>query len=116
VYLKNLGKREIHLAGYSFGTWVNTMGLENFGEVNCVVMVSPPVNFMDFSLINSDQRIRLVISGSNDEIAPPRMVKEMIPTWNTKAIFHEIPDADHFYFGKTEEIEKIIGDFIANQN
>lgn len=114
IHIKEMGKKEIHLAGYSFGAWVNAKGLKNFEEVNRVVMVSPPVNFVDFSVIKYDSRIGLVIAGSNDEIAPPSIIKKMISTWNPEALLREIPGADHFYLGKTAEIEKIIESFISN--
>jgi len=40
------------------------------------------------------------------------MLKEMLPAWNPDAKFKIIQGADHFYLGKTEEIEEIIQDFL----
>jgi len=75
-------------------------------------MVSPPVNFIDFSFLKYSEKIRLVIAGSEDDIAPPAMIKDMIPVWNPEAEFNIIKGADHFYWGKTGELEAIIGDLI----
>ena len=116
LHLKMMGKNEIHLAGYSFGAWVNAMGLEKFEEIKCMIMISPPVNFVDFSFTKSDSRIGLVIAGSEDEIAPPAVIKKMIRTWNPEAIFREIAGADHFYLGKTIEIVKAIDSFISKRS
>jgi alpha/beta superfamily hydrolase len=113
-YMKELGKSEIHLAGYSFGAWVNAMGLTRFKEASRLVMVSPPVNFMDFSFLKYDSRIKLVVAGSNDEIASPELIKNMISSWNPEAIYREIIGADHFYNGKTKDIEEIIDEFLSN--
>ena len=111
-YLSGLGKSSIHLAGYSFGAWVNALGLKVFDQVERVIMVSPPVNFIDFSFLDYNTRIQLVIAGSQDDIAPPGMIEEMLPTWNPEAQFKVINGADHFYLGKTQEIVSIIQSFL----
>jgi alpha/beta superfamily hydrolase len=111
-YLSDLGKTAIDLAGYSFGARVNAMGLDSYELVNRLVMVSPPVAFMDFSFLEYNSKIKLVISGENDDIAPPAKIKELIPTWNPEAEFSVIDGTDHFYSGGTTEVEEIIKDFL----
>lgn len=111
-YLSGLGNSSIDLAGYSFGAWVNALGIKGFDQVERVVMVSPPVNFIDFSFLDYNTRIQLVIAGSQDDIAPPGMIEEMLPIWNPEAQFKIIKGADHFYLGKTHEIVSIIQSFL----
>jgi len=111
-YLAQMGKTEIDLSGYSFGAWVNARCIENLSHVQRMIMISPPVNFMDFSFFRNCPRLRLVIAGSQDDIAQPPAIKQMLPEWNPKASLHVIPGADHFYWGKTSEIERIIGEWI----
>ena len=53
-----------------------------------------------------------MIAGSVDDIASPAMIKDMIPVWNSEAEFDIIQGADHFYWGKTGELEAMIGDMI----
>ena len=112
AYLCGLGKTSIDLAGYSFGAWVNAQCIESLTDVKRMIMVSPPVNFIDFSFLEYSEKIRLVIAGSEDDIAPPAMIKEMVPRWNPEAEFRMIKGADHFYWGKTGELERMIGDLI----
>ena len=111
-YLSDLGKTAIDLAGYSFGARVNAMGLNSYELVDRLVMVSPPVGFMDFSFLGYNSKIRLVISGENDDIAPPAKIKELIPSWNPEAEFRVIDGTNHFYSGGTTEVEEIIKDFL----
>ena len=111
-YLSDLGKTSIDLAGYSFGAWVNALGLNRFDQALRMIMVSPPVNFIDFSFLTLCPKLELVIAGSNDEIAPASMIQKMLPGWNLDAIFKVIQGADHFYGGKTAEVEAIIQDFL----
>lgn len=112
-YLHKMGKTSIDLAGYSFGAWVNALGLDGFVHAERMIMISPPVGFMDFSFLEDRSKIRLVITGSADDIADPAMIKEMIPRWNPELIFEIIRGADHFYSGKTGEIEAILESFLG---
>ena len=115
LYLNGLGKSSIDLAGYSFGAWVNAMGLESFEHTRRMIMVSPPVNFIDFSFLGYSSKIQLVIAGSEDDIAPPGMIKGMIHAWNPEVHFNIIQGADHFYAGKTDEIVRIIQNFLNDE-
>jgi uncharacterized protein len=112
AFLAGLGKTSIDLAGYSFGAWVNAQCIESLTDVKRMIMVSPPVSFLDFSFLKYCAKIGLVIAGSEDDIAPPAMIKDMIPVWNSETEFDIIKGADHFYLGKTGELEGIIGDLI----
>ncbi len=112
AHLTQLGMTSIDLTGYSFGAWVNAQCIDSLRDVRRMVMVSPPVNFLDFSFLKSCPKIRLVIAGSEDDIAPPAMIEKMLLVWNPESELKAINGADHFYWGKTGEIEAIIGDLI----
>jgi alpha/beta superfamily hydrolase len=108
AYLTQLGKTSIDLAGYSFGSWVNAHCIGDLNDVHRMVMVSPPVAFMDFSFFGQCSKLRLVIAGSEDDIAPPGMIEAMLPVWSPEAVFRIVTGADHFYWGKTHEIQAAI--------
>ena len=114
AYMSESGKTSIDLAGYSFGAWVNALGLNDFDQAKRTIMVSAPVNFIDFSFLEFNSKIQLVIAGSTDDIAPPGLIQDMIKKWNPEAQFHIIQGADHFYWEKTGEIERIIRAFLEN--
>jgi alpha/beta superfamily hydrolase len=110
--LKAMGKKNMDLVGYSFGAWVNALGLEKFEEAQRLIMVSPPVSFIDFSFLEYSPRIKLVICGTGDEIAEYKKVEKMLPNWNEQALFRVIQGADHFYSGYEEELKLIIREFL----
>ncbi len=110
--LKALAKKNMDLVGYSFGAWVNALGLEKFEEAQRVIMVSPPVGFVDFSFLGYSPSIKLVICGTRDEIAEYKKVEKMLPSWNDQAVFRVIQGADHFYSGHEEELKSIIREFV----
>ena len=100
------------LAGYSFGAWVNALGLAKFEEAQRLIMVSPPVSAIDFSFLEHCPKIKLVICGSRDEIAEYKKVEEMLPKWNDQALFRVIQGADHFFSGYEEDLIDIVGEFL----
>jgi alpha/beta superfamily hydrolase len=111
-YMSGIGKKHIDLAGYSFGAWVNILGLAKYEQARRLVLVSPPVSFIDFSFLEYSPKIRLVICGARDEIAEYKQVEKMLPRWNDQAVFRVIQGADHFYSGHEEELIDIIGEFL----
>ncbi len=106
--LKKQGVDDIDLAGYSFGAWVNAHVKVGTAPVSTMIMVSPPVAFMDFNTDLALPRLDLVVSGSQDEIAPAGKIRNLMPDWNPDAVFEEIQGADHFYFGFFDELESIL--------
>jgi alpha/beta superfamily hydrolase len=110
--LQTLGKKNMDLAGYSFGAWVNALGVAKFEEAQRLVMVSPPVSFIDFGFLEYSPKIKLVICGSRDEIAEYKKVEKMLPKWNDQAVFKVIQGADHFYSGYEEDLIDIVGEFL----
>jgi len=110
--LKAIGKKHVDLVGYSFGAWVNALGLEKFQEAQRLIMVSPPVSFVDFSFLGYNAIIKLVICGTRDEIAEYKRVENMLPKWNDQAVLRLIQGADHFYSGYEEELKSIIKGFL----
>ena len=115
-YLQTLKKSRIDLAGYSFGAWVNALGLDKFEEAQRLIMVSPPVSFIDFSFLTYNPKISLVICGTRDEIAEYKRVEKMVPKWNSEAVFRVIQGADHFYSGYEEELMEIVRTFLKEED
>lgn len=111
-YLIELEKEKIAIAGYSFGAWVGALCLKDLIYVDHTVFISPPVSIVDFSFLQDQPKIKLVITGSNDYIAPPDLLQKMLPLWNPEAILRIIDGADHFYWGHTGEVEVVLKEFL----
>ena len=108
AYLTDLGIDRIDLAGYSFGAWVNAhLNCRHEGIAN-MVMVSPPVAFIGFESVNGIDCLKLIVTGSRDDIAPADLIKQSYPQWNPEAHLEVISGADHFYGGYTDELEEIL--------
>jgi len=114
-YLVEQGKNVVDLAGYSFGAWVSALTRPDGDIIRQMIMVSPPVAFLDFGPPQSIPQLRLVIAGSSDEIAPPELIKTILPNWNSSARLEIIEGADHFYGAYTEKLESILTDYLAGE-
>ncbi len=102
------GIHDIHLAGYSFGAWVNGHIASLPPEVSAMIMVAPPVAFMDYKNAPPQPLLKLVLVGSDDELAPPELIKGQLPDWNKGAELVIIDDADHFFYGRFTQLEEAI--------
>jgi alpha/beta superfamily hydrolase len=112
-FLAEKGKKVAALAGYSFGAWVNALAGFKEDAVKKMIMVSPPVAFLDFGSMPLTPQLELVIAGSRDQIAPVELIETMLPNWNPAARLEVIEGADHFYAGYTGKLETILADYLA---
>lgn len=113
-WLSAQGIKEIDLAGYSFGAWVNAhIDCESQG-IRHMLMVSPPVNFLNFDGIKALPLLRLVICGDDDEFASTDLLGKMISVWNPDADFKIIDNTDHFYGLKIRDIERILKEHLES--
>jgi alpha/beta superfamily hydrolase len=114
--LRDLGIRHIELAGYSFGAWVNARAANEGLRADRMVMVSPPVAFIEFKDIANIGSLKLIVTGSRDDIAPANMVEKSYPAWNAAAEFAVINGADHFYGGYEGQLEAVLMDFLSQES
>ena len=114
-FIKQRKNNIIHLAGYSFGAWINTLARPSEISVQRIIMISPPVAFLDFGAAPSIPQLKLVVTGSHDQIAPPDIIETMLPQWNSESHFEVIQGADHFYVGHIGRLESILSDFLNEE-
>lgn len=107
-WLKESGFSHITLSGYSFGAWVNLMVAADSPEIQDLVLVSPPVDFIRFDPVKDISALNLVVVGTHDEYASSARISELIEDWNRHADMEEIPGCDHFYSGNLGRLKEII--------
>lgn len=110
--LKDKGLKIVDLAGYSFGSWINARVVSTETMVDRLIMVSPPVGFIDFDSIKALTPLKLVVTGSMDDIAPADIIMEKLTIWNKNALLEVIEGADHFYSGYDKELALILSSIL----
>lgn len=114
-FLKAKGALRCYGAGYSFGTWVllqSLMGRTDVGRLDVplsgLVLVSPPLEVMNFKSLRLPQGIpSLILAGSDDCFCSIRSLQ----TWlgadtPTDRSVVTIEDADHFYGHRLAELQR----------
>jgi alpha/beta superfamily hydrolase len=79
-----------------------------------MLMVSPPVGFVAFENVNALTCLKLVVTGSRDDIAPAEHIRDLLPIWNPEARFEIIDGCDHFYFGHLQELKSILNRYLKS--
>ncbi|MCP4746780.1 MAG: hypothetical protein GY874_11665 [Desulfobacteraceae bacterium] len=107
-YLKALNFQHILLAGYSFGAWIISLWSQsNVNHDHRIILVAPPVAFIDCSPIGRIQGLYSVIAGEHDDIAPPGKIKALLPVWQPDARMRIIKGAGHFFETHANELKKL---------
>ena len=116
AFVEAMNVSTVDLAGYSFGAWVNTgVAADNHTSIKSMMMISPPVGFIEFENVNLSSCLKLVVTGSKDDIAPANQIRDLLPTWNPDAQFEIIDGCDHFYSGHLDKLQSILTSFLQNQ-
>lgn len=113
AYLKEKGFEQIWLAGYSFGSKITALVVSNSIEIEEHIMVAPPAAFMSFDDVDQLPQTHLVITGANDEIAPPEKIEEHFQRWGINPQFEVIQSCDHFYSGCLGELDRILNSYLS---
>jgi len=117
AYVANMDVSVSDLAGYSFGAWVNTgVATDSRTSIMSMMMISPPVAFIEFETVTAMNCLKLLVTGSRDDIAPVNQIRDLMPTWNPQAQFEIIDGCDHFYTGYIDRLESILTQYLQSQD
>ncbi len=111
AWLRENGYPQIILAGYSFGARMNAWVVSKGLDVQDHIMVSPPVGFMSFEEIKTLPSTGLIITGADDDIAPPGLIAGHIHRWGISPSYHVIDDCDHFYSGCLGKLKAVLKEY-----
>ncbi len=115
AYVEDTEVRPVDLAGYSFGAWVNSaVAADGRTAIRSMVMISPPVGFIKFENVSALSCLKLVVTGSRDDIAPADQIRDLLPAWNPAAQFEIIDGCDHFYSGHLDRLQSILTRYLQS--
>jgi len=110
-WLRQKGKAGLRLVGYSFGAWVSAKWLQDQNLEHPALLISPPIDVMDFNFSSLSGKICLILCAERDQYCSWKHMEDIARGLNCRC--KVIPDADHFYFGKESEIIGVLNDYLS---
>ena len=111
-YLQQQGKKNLHLAGYSYGAWIGLKAMKLGLQPSTAILVSPPLDFLDFKGLAPPACPCLITVGNQDDFCAVASLKKWIvgaPEGRMPTLVEVLPHCDHFYEGR----EKLLGEKVT---
>ncbi len=100
------------IAGFSFGSWVGLRVGANDDRVQALIGLGVPVRWFDGYALEGCHKPKLFIHGTADEIAPYSLTRDWFEHVPAPKSMIAIPDTDHFFQSRLDEVQRIIIDFV----
>lgn len=110
AFLAEEGMTRILLSGYSFGAWVNSRVAADGEGFSDFIMVSPPLDLLEFDLAALREKCALIICGDRDQFCPLGRVEEAAAYIGARLeIVHR---TDHFFYGQENVLTTLLRDYL----
>jgi alpha/beta superfamily hydrolase len=101
------GKRELWLAGFSFGSFVAATAATQL-NVSKLVTVAPPVQHFPMKDLPPITCPWVLVQGELDDVVPPKEVLEWAEARRPKPVIIRFPEAGHYFHGQLGELRSEI--------
>jgi alpha/beta superfamily hydrolase len=105
---QGLNPSQVVLAGFSFGSYVTLMVLNQLSDVDGLCTVAPPVGLYDFSQIQAVEQPWVLIQGGKDEVISAQEVMDWAMSRSPRPDFFWRSKASHFFHGELVWLRKIV--------
>jgi alpha/beta superfamily hydrolase len=101
------------LAGFSFGARVGLEVGMNEARVSDLIGIGTPVDKYDFAFLKDCRKPLLLVHGARDEFGDAERLRALVAELPAEARVRVemIPEADHFFEGKLDEMSRAIRDW-----
>jgi uncharacterized protein len=104
------------VVGYSFGAWVVLGAIAGGLAVDCLILVSPPLDFIQFDALRLPSVPCLITLGERDDFCRVASLDAWLkdqPETGSQRNVVLVPGGDHFYWGKEGLLKDEIKSFVA---
>jgi uncharacterized protein len=99
-----------YVVGYSFGAAVAGRALVQGVSAAGIIMIGPPIAFMDMSFLPKVPRLRLIVVGDRDEFCPLDRLEKMFEGQpeERRPDIKVVSGASHFFAGREKPLYNIL--------
>ena len=108
-----IDRKQLALAGYSFGASMVLGGLKRYKAAGSLVLVAPPLSALRDSPILKDSRPKLFVVGRDDRLVPPAELQRELDGIRGEVRFSEIVGADHILGGHEGAVAERVVEFLS---
>jgi hypothetical protein len=103
-------------AGFSFGSWIALEQGAADERVTVLIGIAPPVEGRGYTFPRTLESVKpkFLIQGEEDEICPIGALRRFYSQLKEPKELVVIPDANHLFEGKTQEVGEAIEDLLAD--
>ncbi len=110
----------VFLAGYSFGAVMSALAVIDGEPAQALGLIAFPVDWDEFmpgffDRLGEYPGAVFSLCGENDSIAPPAQVQAFLLSVGVEAEMVVVPDVDHLFVGKGEEVGAPVARFFAEE-
>jgi len=103
------------LMGFSFGASVGLRVGAADPRVAALVGLGVPVKSMNPDFLREVVKPKLIVQGTRDQFGPRVEVESFYATLADPKQIYWVQNADHFFTGKLEEVQRVVRDFLRSE-
>lgn len=114
-YLERQGVTAVHLAAYSFGVWIGLKALPQGLQPASAILVSPPLDFLDFAGLRLPAAPCLVAAGDRDGFCAAGSLERWLAAQapgKERVDVQILRGCDHFYWNQGDLLAVRIREFL----
>jgi alpha/beta superfamily hydrolase len=100
------------LMGFSFGAIVGLRVGADDPRVVALVGLGVPVLSANMDFLRGVRKPKLIIQGTRDQFGPAAQVESFYASLAEPKQIHWVQNADHFFTGKLEEVQRVLNEFV----
>jgi len=104
------------VGGFSFGSWVGLRVGCADARVQELIALGIPVNDSDFTYLESCDKPKLIVQGTNDEHGAWEKVEQVVSLMKGDTRLTFVQNADHFFVGLLDQVDKAITDWLTERH
>ncbi|HVB71986.1 MAG TPA: alpha/beta fold hydrolase [Ktedonobacteraceae bacterium] len=102
------------IAGFSFGSWVGLRVAASDDRAQAMIGLGVPARMFDGDYLKDCHKPKLVIQGTNDELAPYELTAHWFEQLPAPKSLVAVQGADHFFQERLDEVQAIITTFVQD--